>query len=221
MSDPKSKRPSSVMGDDERALMSAELREAERRAAELRAASSAVPSIEIHNNETPPPRSIDPAMQELIDRFWHLRKIDKEVEAGRQKDADRLLELNREVGELTERVSGIASLGNKAAELDALKSDQAQMRREVWGDTIRKPDEPPLAAQARSGRKLLAWVLAAMTAIGAAGAAGILVSIRKSGEAEGEERAWRAQVNHQLQMLFNAVFRVDMTGSGAPFRVDR
>ena len=200
--------------------MSAELREAERRAAELRAASSAVPAVEIHSEETPPPRAIDPAMQELIDRFWHLRKIDKEVESARQRDANLVLELNREVGELHQRVNGIASLGDKAAELDRLRDDHSQMRREVWGDTPRQPNEPPLAAQARSGRRLLGWVLAAVTAIGAAGAAGILVSIRKSGEAEGEERAWRAQVNHQLQMLFNAVFRVDMTGSAAPVRVD-
>lgn len=194
------------MGDDARAEIGAK-----HRTTPTPAPTSAIPiHVDEFHEATPPPRAIDPAMQEIIDRFWPLRHIDRQHADERMRDQDRVIKLATDVARIEERLDGVTKFGDALGELSKVKADHEQLRREVWGEEPRKLDEPSLARQARSGRRLLAIILAVATTFGAAAAGGILMSIRKNAEAEGEERAWRAQVNAQIQMLLSVVFRVDM-----------
>lgn len=209
------KRAPSIMGDDDRANIG---RDARRNTPQQR---PVVPSpVEADREPTPPPRAIDPAMQELIDRFWPLRHIDRDHADDRMRDQERVIALSTEIAVVKSKLDGITKFGDALDKLEDLDHSHARtieetnrsigtMRKEIWGETPRKPDEPSIAEQARSGRKLLRWVLAIVTAIAAAGGGGILVSVRKSGEAEGEEREWRSRVNSEIRMLFRAVFKYD------------
>lgn len=206
------KRAPSIMGDDDRANMSRDLRTPHR----------GVPAPEVHHEETPPPRAIDPAMQELIDRFWPMRHIANEHAEDRRRDQDRVIKLSSDLEGLKVKVDGITKFGDALDKLEELDDSHAKMidetnqsiatlRKEIWGEKPRKPDEPSVAEQARSGRRLLSWVLAIVTTMAAAGGGGILVAVRRSAEAEGEEREWRSRVNSEIRMLFRAVFRIDPT----------
>lgn len=186
---------------------------------------------EIDHEETPRPTD----MNEFLDKMWSLRNVRREIderrdediaelESQRRHDHDLILEVSAEVAIVKVKIDGVTKFGDALDELDDLSRKQERdrnhnaqqltdMRREIWGDLARQPNDPPLATAARSGKRMLGWLIAIATALAAAGGGGVLVAVRRAGESEGEVRQWRTQVTQDLQFLFRAVFHVDMQGS--------